>query len=147
MRRPHREDHPNPMNVRPFPRRLDALDAINAFVEEFLAREGLPAERAFDLQLVIEELFANQVRHARGGRDTLDVGLEHAGGALTLRITDHDVEPFDPTAAPDVDTDAPIEDRRAGGLGIHLVRQLADDLHYDHRDGASILTVTWRTAR
>jgi anti-sigma regulatory factor (Ser/Thr protein kinase) len=135
------------MATRRFPRRLDALDAIAAFVEEFLGREGLAPDHGFDLNLVIEELFANQVRHARGGRDEIELALSYVGGRLTVRLTDFDVEPFDPTSAPEVDTSAPIETRRVGGLGIHLVRRIAEDLRYDHRGGDSTLTATWRIPR
>lgn len=133
--------------ARAFPRRLEALEAIAAFVEEFLAGEGLDAGHAFDLQLVLEELFTNQVRHAHGGRDAVEIALARDGDRVELRLTDFDVPPFDPTAAAEVDVDAPIEARRAGGLGIHLVRRIAEDFRYHHRDGASTFIVTWRIPR
>ena len=61
---------------------------------------------------------------------------------LAIRLRDFDVERFDPTQTPPVDTSRPIAERRAGGLGIHLVRQIADRIHYDYQGRDSTITVT-----
>ncbi len=46
------------------------------------------------------------------------------------------------TPAPDLNR--PLEERPVGGLGIHLVRQLAEDCRYDRVDGRNRVTVTLR---
>src|SRR5689334_17186847 len=86
----------------------------------------------FDLNLALEELFMNVVRH--GGCDqspaAVRVRLELADGAVDVEFADRGA-PFDPANAPEPDLDAPLDQRLPGGLGIHLVRQVMRDLRYD----------------
>ena len=49
--------------------------------------------------------------------------------------------PFDPTAAPEVDTTLGAEERGIGGLGIFMVKKTMDDIRYEYRDGKNILTI------
>ena len=128
------------MLVRRFPRAIGSLPLLVAFVREFFAERPLDPERAFDVDLVLEELFTNMVRHARGGTSEIEVGLAADDGALTLRLRDEGVEPWDPAQAPPVDVDRPLDQRRPGGLGIHFIRQLTRDLRFEHVDGATIVT-------
>ena len=72
------------------------------------------------------------------------IALEWKAPTLTIRLRDFDVEPFDPTQAPAVDITRPISERRAGGLGLHLIRQIADRIEYAYQDRNSTITVTKR---
>mgnify|MGYP003514571419 CR=1 FL=1 len=56
--------------------------------------------------------------------------LARIAGGVDVALTDYDVEPFDPTQAPDADVTLPIEQRAPGGLGIHLTRRLVEELEY-----------------
>ena len=49
--------------------------------------------------------------------------------------------PFDPTAKAEVDITLSAEDRSIGGLGIHLIRQIMDNINYERVDGHNILTL------
>ncbi len=131
------------MLERRFPRSIDSLEALFAWVREFLAAEGLDESRAFTLDLVAEELFTNRVKHARGGRD-LALTLARAGDVVELTVRDPGGTPFDPMQAPAAGLDGPLEERRAGGMGLHLVRALVSELRY-HRDGGDdVLTALVR---
>ena len=131
------------MAARRFPRSTAALEEIFAFVAEFLAAEGIDRDRAFDLDLVVEELFTNMVKYSREGKDEIEVALTREEDELRLTLRDFNVERFDVTRTPDVDTSRPISERRAGGLGLHLVRRIADRFEYDYRDRISTITV-WK---
>jgi anti-sigma regulatory factor (Ser/Thr protein kinase) len=63
-----------------------------------------------------------------------------AGALLTAEIED-DGQPFDPCAAGPVDVEAPLEERRVGGLGIHIVRNLCTDVGYARIDGRNRLVM------
>jgi serine/threonine-protein kinase RsbW len=125
---------------RAVPRKLESLAALVDFVREFLGAERMSSELAFDMDLVIEELFTNLVRHARGGGD-IRVLLERGPGEVRIELRAAEASPFDPAAAPRVQVDLPLTERRAGGLGIHFVRELCKRFHYEWRDGVGTTTV------
>jgi serine/threonine-protein kinase RsbW len=113
-----------------------------------MAAEGVPAE-AKDaagrplrntVEFIAEELFTNMVKYNPDGAGEIAVELERHGDMLECRIADPDSRFFDVTAAPDADVAAGAEQRRPGGLGIHLSRRLADGLEYDYCAGTSRIT-------
>ncbi len=113
---------------------LGGFEDIRDEVERFVAGEGLPDGTGFSLCLVLEELIVNIVTHGYGGRrGPVVLSLDADGARVTGEIVDEGV-PFDPTASPDVDTDATLEERDIGGLGVHLVRSMVEDFGYT-RDG------------
>jgi len=127
---------------RSFPRRTDSLEEIARFVESFVNGADLGDQESFDLNLIIEELFTNMVKYSPEGRHDISVRLDREGDALLVCLTDFDVEPFDITKAPPVDTSQPLAKRRIGGLGLHFIRQIADRITYDYENRNSRITVT-----
>src|SRR5688572_25233283 len=114
------------MLERRFRRDFASLDAIFAFVREFLASHGLAPRHAHSLQLIAEELFTNLVKYNRDGTEDIAIGLSWTPPEVLLTLRDFGVEGWDVTRAAPVDTGVPIEGRHAGGLGLHLVREMAD---------------------
>jgi anti-anti-sigma factor len=125
-------------------RRLDrdlaALDGLFALLEAFCGQQGLVGASAQALKLVTEELFTNLVRHDVGGGDHVVLRLDRAGDRVVVTLTGEGAAPFDAAEVPAVDPGAPLAERRAGGLGLHLVRSLVEELRYQHEDRT--LTVT-----
>lgn len=117
---------------------------MTAFVADFLEEHGLPEALSFDVNLILEELFTNFVKYNPEGEEEIEISLERLEDDLEIRLVDVGVREFDPTARPEVDVDRKPEERTPGGLGIHLVKKIADEIRYEHRDGASIITVTKR---
>jgi anti-sigma regulatory factor (Ser/Thr protein kinase) len=126
------------------PRSLDALDDLFRAVDDYLATETLPQKTAFAARLVAEELFTNLIRHNRGGRDQVHLSIERRPDRLVIRFDDFDVAPFDPASTPVVDAAQPLAERAPGGLGVHLVKNLFDELHYEYRDGVLRVTASKR---
>jgi anti-sigma regulatory factor (Ser/Thr protein kinase) len=129
---------------RRFSRDLGELQEIFGFVADFLATRGIPARNAFNVDLIVEELFTNLVKYNVDGRHEIEIRLRELEGALELRLTDRSVRRFDITQVPEPDLALPISRRRPGGLGLHFVRKLADELTYEHQGGDSIVTVVKR---
>lgn len=146
LRRPPRSVYGTRVTERRFPRTVESLEAIHQFVLEFLAAQDLGPEHAFDVDLVVEELFTNMVKYSREGRHPIEVSLAREDRALRIVLRDFDVEPYDVTTARDVDVDRPVMERKAGGLGLHIVRKIADRVDYDYRDRTSTITVLKRIA-
>ena len=105
---------------------LGELERVAAETERFCHERSLTSEVQFDLNLVLEELFINAVRHGgcEGMENAVHVRLEAADGDLRVEYRDRG-KPFDPNTAP------PPDLSRIGGLGIHLVRNLMTDFHYE----------------
>ena len=124
-----------------FPRSFDSLDAMFRLVGDFLAARSLDQELHGPVCFIVEELFTNSVKYASGRHD-MALSLGHTPDKLTVQLTDFDVDAFDPTHAPSVDVDKPPGERQPGGLGLHLVRQMADTLQYEYADRRSTVTFT-----
>jgi phosphoserine phosphatase len=125
-----------------FARSLDSLDPIFRFVGDFIAARSLDSELHMPVCFIIEELFTNFLKYNAESSQDISLSLGHTPEQLTVRITAFDVEPFDVTGAPAVDTTKPLAERQAGGLGLHLVQQMADTLQYEYSERRSTITFT-----
>ena len=124
---------------------VDAIRPATEQAESWLAEQRVSFEAMYLVSLAIEELVTNCIKY--GYSDTKDhivhFVLSMEDGALRIEVVD-DGDPFNPLEAPPPDLSLPIEDRPIGGLGIHLLRELADDVSYERRDGTNRLRLTKR---
>ncbi len=111
--------------------RTEELERIFASVESLAEQEDWPPALTFKVNLVLEELGLNVIKYAYDeGTHEFDITLISEADVLTIEITD-DGRPFNPLVdGREPDTGAAIEDRPIGGLGIHLVREMTEDLQY-----------------
>ena len=125
--------------------RLEELDRLSAAIEDFGRDNNWPPDLTFQVNLVLEELWLNVVNHGHdGGFHEVEIELTSEAEALTIEITD-DGKPFNPlNEAPAPDVTASLEDRSVGGLGLHLVRTLMDELRYRREGGRNHLTLVKR---
>jgi serine/threonine-protein kinase RsbW len=129
------------MTEKRFTRTVDALDGIFAFITEFADQNGVSDALLFKLNLAIEELFVNMVKHNTGSTSDILIALDRTGEKLVVSLTDSDVEPFDITEAEEYDTTRPLGKRPIGRLGIHLVKRMVDKINYEYRDRQSKITL------
>jgi len=125
-----------------FTKGLEALDEIFAFLQEFAKRHGIGEDDERCLDLVAEELFTNTVKYGSGSNGRVRINVEKVGPQVRFELVDFDAEPFEPPNAKPVALSAPIGERKPGGLGIHLVRSLVDELTYEYRDREMRVLVT-----
>ena len=116
------------------------MERLAAEVEHFCAANGLDGEAAFQLNLALEELFVNAVRHGgcEGMADAALICLHAEAGSVQVEFRDRG-RAFDPTEAPAAGLLTPLAEREAGGLGIHLVREIMREIEYRRENGWNVL--------
>lgn len=118
-----------------FPARFTHLRELRGFLERFCASSGVARDDGLRLNLVLEELFTNTVRHGHGGGSDAPVWLTlaSADGGVTIVYEDA-APPFNPLART-VDVDLPVEERPIGGLGVLLSREIMATCDYAYLFG------------
>jgi serine/threonine-protein kinase RsbW len=110
---------------------LAQLSTVREFVAEACRDLGVGGQSIPDLQLAVDEICSNIIRHAYSGQGgQLQVSVQTVPDGVQLTIRDWGAA-FDPDTVSVPDVDAPLEQRPLGGLGLFLVRQLVDDLRFD----------------
>ncbi len=119
---------------------LDAIAPASGKAEAWLKRHQASSPALNLVLLAIEELVINCIQYGYDdvNEHTITVVLSIEDKNLTINVLD-DGHPFDPLAAPEPDLSLEIGDRPIGGLGIHLLRQLADHMAYERLDGTNRL--------
>jgi anti-sigma regulatory factor (Ser/Thr protein kinase) len=97
--------------------------------QERLEAAGVDARAAMHVALTLDELLTNAATHGGAGGQAAEVRLKIGPDRVGVEIIDP-AAAYDPRAAPRPDFDASLEDRRIGGLGVHLVMKLSRDLDY-----------------
>ena len=129
-----------------FPGRFDSLAAIGEYVTRAAEAAGLDARSVQGVELAVDEACSNIIEHAYGGegRGDIEVTYRIDGDGLTVLLRDYG-QPFDPDRVPEPDLQAPLEDRDAGGLGLHFMRQLMDQVRFEFTAGSgNVLTMVKR---
>ncbi len=114
-------------------------------VRRFCAAHQADADATHALALCVEELGSNIVNHAFGRRPdgAFDLALAEHGGVLELVLADQG-PPYNPLDRPPPNLEGDLEDRDVGGLGLHLVKALADTVTYARAGSENRLTVRVR---
>ena len=96
------------------------------------------------MDFTLEELFTNMVKYSNTSDAAVRVEIAAIEDGVEVTLTDYDVEPFDVTRAPDADITLPIEQRKPGGLGLHLIRRLVDSVAYEYFEEDRRSRITFR---
>lgn len=126
--------------------RLQEIERLAAVVESFCATHHLPDDVAYAFNLSLDEVVTNVISYAYpdAREHAIDVRLLVDDEVMMAEVTDRG-RAFNPLdVPPPADLDAPIEARRIGGLGLHLVRKMMDDLAYRREGDRNVLTLSKR---
>jgi serine/threonine-protein kinase RsbW len=111
--------------------RVSRLAEVRAFVREAARRLGGDETQVADLVQAVDEWVTNVAVHGYGGDGgPLEVEIERDASGLVVRVRDA-APSFDPADAPAFDRTVPLEQRRPGGMGVHLIREITD--RFTHR--------------
>ena len=107
------------------------LDMLREFVKQAALECGLDPKAVYAVQLAVDEGTSNIIEHAYGGEclEFIDCTCEIDTGKLTVTLKDCGLH-FKPEEIPMPDLTADIEEREIGGIGLYLMRQLMDEVHY-----------------
>jgi serine/threonine-protein kinase RsbW len=120
------------------------LPVLTQFLKEFWSATGLPPAESVKFELALEEVFMNVVMHGSAGADTqVEVSVILCDDGVTLMV-ENDGPAFDPLLLPAPDVAASLEERKIGGLGVFLVRQMMDAVSYQRVAARNQLRMTKR---
>jgi anti-sigma regulatory factor (Ser/Thr protein kinase) len=113
----------------------------------FADRYTVPVQVRRSLSVALDELLHNTITHGFAGQDEgeVTVDVELGPDRLSVTLTDN-ARPFDPFAMAAPDTRLSLADRPIGGLGIHLVRQMMDEVVYERRGEHNVVVLMKRFA-
>ena len=120
-----------------FHSRLSELRGISTFLEDFCGKAGIERQHCLRLNLVLEELFINTVRHGHGGDCDAPVWMILEADESSVHVIYEDIAPpFNPYARLlDNSPDTTLELRKIGGLGVLLTKELAATRDYAYLFG------------
>lgn len=109
---------------------------------ELIAPTAIPEDNATLFEIVFDEVLTNVCRYAWAddALHEIDVEIVLDGDRIEATFRD-DGRPFDPLEAPPAMLDSDLDERSVGGLGIHLVRELMDEVRYTRSGDFNCLTI------
>lgn len=122
---------------------INEIPRVSELIESVMQDHDFPNEDILDTQLAVEEVVTNVIVHGygdAGGEILVSLSYSADDAAIEIRVEDS-AEPFDPLTLPEPDISASMDDRKIGGLGIFLARQVMDDIRYRYENNRNILVL------
>ncbi len=122
---------------------LSEIAKVDEKLDDFAEQFGVPPAIAATFHIIFDDLLNNVISYGFNDeqRHFIDISLGLTANSLTVSIADDGV-PFNPLAETAPDTTLSIEDRPIGGLGIHIVVNMVDDISYQRTADKNVLTLT-----
>jgi serine/threonine-protein kinase RsbW len=132
------------MGVYRVPATLDHIEGILDAIETEAAEHGFDRVGISRIRLACEEILvnvANYAYHDEVGEVTVTSGPAAGREGISVAVEDRGI-PFDPLAqVPPGTLDLPLSERPIGGLGIHLILAVMDEVHYTRDGDKNVLTM------
>lgn len=121
---------------------LSEISKLHQELGNFGQKCCLSPRTLFELDLILEEVLANVIAYAYGDNQQHEIVVQAnlSDGELVIEVED-DGRPFNPLQVPPPDLERPLAQRKVGGLGLHLVRELTSSIEYDRKDGRNRLVM------
>ncbi len=118
---------------------MEEITRMIEFLRSAAEDVGLNDKKFRQLRMAAEEAVSNIINYSEA--DMLSVKVWHRPEGMEVTIEDNG-KPFDPTTVEEPDLSLPGEERPIGGLGIHYIRHMSDEMSYRRDDGKNILTIS-----
>ena len=121
-----------------------AMRLVDGFVAAFVSKQGIAADDAARILILLEELLTNLAKYGypdRAEPGRAEIALALNGSRLEIEFID-DGCAFDPSAGLLPNLDEPLEERPIGGLGLHLLRSLSDVVRYERRNNKNVIRLS-----
>ncbi|MDR2646048.1 MAG: ATP-binding protein [Holosporaceae bacterium] len=121
---------------------INEISRVCDIVRKFCEEHNVSNEKCHDITLILDEIITNIVNYAYpdNKEHELSVDIDKIGVHITLRLVDSGIA-FDPLAQADPDVESSLEERKVGGLGIFIAKQLSDELKYSRINGQNQLDI------
>ena len=121
---------------------LSEIERLSLIIEDFVESRDLPVKMAFEFNVALDEILTNIISYGYEDAEQhlINIRGKLADGFLTIEVED-DGREFDPLKSENPDLDSGIHERPIGGLGIHLVKKLTDQLEYHRQDAKNLLVM------
>ena len=123
--------------------KLSDIPLVTEGIEKFCQELPVPLSPGRKLKVIMDEILNNIISYGYDDDDEheIDIEVQPIATGIVLTITDGG-SPFNPLDCEEPDVDLPITEREVGGLGVHLVRKMVDESHYERLDDLNILKLT-----
>jgi serine/threonine-protein kinase RsbW len=113
--------------------RLSDIAQLPVWLESIASRYSVPSETHYAMDLCLEEVLVNIIRHGYGREADFPIRVcfKTSRSGDFLFIVEDDAPRFDPLEAPELPAIDVGEEMRVGGQGIRLLRRFADTLEYE----------------
>lgn len=121
--------------------KIENVAVVTDFVNGILEENGCSMKVQMEIDIAIDEIFGNIAYYAYApgsGEATVQVEIKESPKSLELIFIDRGI-PYNPLENKDPDITLDIEERKIGGLGIYLVKEMMDEVSYEYVDGQNIL--------
>ena len=121
---------------------IGELSSLAEKIEKIAEEWDLSPALAMNMNLVIEEALSNIIFYAFNDKNKhkIKISVSIDNKTLTIKITDDGI-PFNPLKHEQPDITLPAEERPVGGLGIFLMSQIMDEMHYNRKGNGNMLTL------
>ncbi|MFH5187457.1 ATP-binding protein [Paenibacillus sp. TAB 01] len=126
---------------------LQELHRLNLFLTGLTEQMAIDEKMLFQLNLICDELITNTILYGyepgEEGRHLIELQVSSSPDCLEVWVKDGGI-PFNPLERGEPDLDLNVEERPVGGLGIHFVRQVMDELYYERSEGKNVIRLIKR---
>lgn len=127
---------------------LSELERLYEIVRQCAEGHQLSEIEIHAINLALEEIVTNVIEHGYADKDqhSIVIRISIQEEKVIAEVED-DARPFNPLLVPEPDVSTPLHDRPIGGLGIHIVRNIMDDLDYVNKEGKNCIRLIKRIGR